>query len=352
MKFEKIKGAQNHHLFRPIRADGTVSDVFWVRFYREGRGRLEESLKTSILADARRFRDLRIAEFLGEKPRSAAKVFLVEEKFPEFLDLKKTKAPNTYRSMEVQWRLHLQPYFGGMILDEVTESEWLKYVAAKRLEAPDRKFFNDRKYLSMFLGWCHRAGLIAKLHRLEDVDPETAAGRNFTDDEIQALLECSSGDLRLQVLMAFTMGMRHGEIWSLEWSQINWGAGTIHLPAAKTKIRKARTFAMSDPARASLAARQAASESGWVFPHPEDESRPHGRDGIKNAWEKLREETGIEGRFHDLRHSFLTRAFKKTVNPALICEYAGLSLEEATRTYLHFTPEDTRIVAGLVGVLR
>lgn len=351
MKFEKIKGSQNHHLFRPIREDGTVRETFWVRFYRAGKGRLEESLKTELLGDARLKRDLKIAEFLGERPRLGSKVFLVEDKFPEFLELKKTKAPNTYTSMEIQWRLHLKPYFGGMILDEVTETEWLKYVGLKRQdpESKDRKFFNDRKYLSMFLNWCHRAGIVQTLHKFEDVDPEISAGKIYSPDEMRSLLETAVGYLRTQILMAYTMGMRHGEIWTLEWKQVDWARNTIHLPAAKTKIRKARTFHISNDVRDALKARQIDSASTWVFPHPQDSSLPHGRDGFKNAWEKLREETGVSGRFHDLRHTFLTRAFKESVNPALICEYAGLSLEEASRTYLHFTPEDTAVVASLVG---
>lgn len=348
MKFEKVKGAANHHLFRPFKSNGEISHVFWVRMHKTGKGRLEESLKTDLLVEAREKRDVRIAEFLGEKPRRSSKVFLVEEKYPEFLELKKTKAPNTYYSMEVQWRLHLKPFFGGMILDEVTESAWLRYVAEKRKLSPERKFFNDRKYLSMFLNWLHRDGLIQKVHKLEDVDPDVSAGKVYSASEVEELIENAEPTLRLQIKMAVTMGMRHGEIWSLEWSQIDFKKGTIYLPAEKTKIRKARTFAVSRDCLTDLGARHLMSESRWVFPHPNDQSKPHGRDGRKNAWDDVRQATGIDGRFHDLRHTFLTHAFKKSVNPALICEYAGLSLEEATRTYLHFSVDDTRVVADLV----
>lgn len=349
MKFHRIKGQQNHHLCRPYGADGELRSVIWVRFFRTGRGRLEESLKTENLAEARELRDRRIAEFLGEQPRGRQQVFLVKDKFPEFLELKRSKAPNTYASMEIQWRLHLEPGLGHLLIDEITETAWLRYVRAKREVLPDRKFFNDRKYLSMFLNWLHRAGLIAKLPRLEDVDPEIEVGRVYADDELKLFLDCSSGDLKLQIQMALTMGMRHGEIWSLEWIQVDWIKRTIHLPAAKTKIRRARTFGLSDVVASALELRLAAVPgSPWVFPSPNDPLACHGKYGTKGAWERLRDETGIEGRMHDFRHTFLTRAFKKAVNPALICEYAGLSLEEATRTYLHFTPDDTKVVASLI----
>lgn len=351
MNFERIKGQQNHHLCRPRAADGSVRPVIWVRFYRTGRGRLEESLKTNSLAEARELRDKRIAEFLGENRRGRKVALLVKDKFPEFLELKRAKAPNTFASMETQWRLHLEPGFGSLLIDEVTETAWLRYVQLKRATAPDRKFFNDRKYLSMFLNWLHRAGEISRLPRLEDVDPEIKAGRVYSDAEIKTLLSAAPEDLRLQIEMAVTMGMRHGEIWALEWKQIDWQASTIHLPAEKTKIRKSRTFAMSATCRKSLVSRLAALPgSPWVFPTPGDPLVCHGKYGTKNAWERVRELTGIQGRMHDFRHTFLTRAFKKAVNPALICEYAGLSLEEATRTYLHFTPDDTKVVASLIEI--
>lgn len=345
MNFHRIAGPANKNLCRPI-----GKDVIWVRFYRSGKGRLERSLKTNIISEARIRRDLEISKFLGLKSRFQSNVLLVEDKFEEFLDLKKIKSKATHYSMTVQWEKHLKEYFGGMILDEATNTEWLKYVAWKRNQTPDRKFFNDRKYLSMFLHWCHRDGLIEKLHKLEDVDPEIEAGKIFTDEECALLLEYSFGDLNLQIRMALTMGMRHGEIWTLEWGQIDWQKNTIHLPAEKTKIRKARTFAISKHCSDILTARGNKSGSKWVFPQDGNDLKPAGRSGLKWAWKTLRSDTGITGRFHDLRHTFLTRAFKKAVNPALICEYAGLSLEEASKTYLHFTPDDTKIVATLIEV--
>lgn len=352
MRFKKIKGPQNHNLFQPYGRDGEVRGVYWVRFFRTGKGRLEESLKTDFLGDARIRRDLRIAEFLGEKARFKSSVFLVGDKFPEFVDLKKVKAKSTYDSICNSWVNHLQEYFQSKLLTEVTESEWLRYVAWKRSQPDmaDRKFFNDRKYLAMFLNWLHRDGLISVIPKLPIVDTKSDPKKVYSDQEISEFLAVADVDLRDQIIMGITMGMRHGEIWSLEWDQINWKKGTIFLPAHKTKIRKARTFVASPQGSEVLKRRREASESSWVFPHPDDKKRPAGRFGEKSAWDRLRDETGIDGTFHELRHTFLTRAFKTSTNPALICDYAGLSLEEAYRTYLHFTPEDTLPVAGLVRV--
>lgn len=352
MKFEKIKGPQNHHLFRPFGADGELRDVIWVRFYRVGKGRLEESLKTTLLGEARDNRDKRIAEFLGEKPRNASKVFLIEEKFPEFLELKKHKSAGTQASMKNQWENHLKDGLGGVIVTDLNNDEWLKYVGRKRETHPDRKFFNDRKYLSMFTHWLYRNGLIPKLPNFEDVDPEIAEGLVYSEDQIKALLRHAEPEIGLKILCGLTMGMRIGEINSLEWSQVDFKKKTIYLPAEKTKVRKERTFGISEACYDLLKQRAAKSKGSAVFESPRNPNKTQGRDGHKAAWTKCKALAGVpeEYRFHWLRHTFLTRAFKKSVNPALICEYAGLSLEEAQKTYLHFTVEDTRVVASLIEV--
>lgn len=348
MNFQRIKGSQNHHIVLPIDPFGKARDVYWVRAFKTGKPRLEESLKTFNLVEARFLRDKRLAEYLGTTFSARTKVYLVEDKFPEFLELKKNKAPSTLASMTIQWNKHLKPNFGGLLLDQVTESEWLSYVNLKKEDAPDRKFFNDRKYLSMFLNWCHREGFIAKLPKLEDVDPEIAEGRVYSKDEIKSLLDNANPDLWLQIQMALTMGMRVGEILSLEWAQVDWRKGTIHLPAAKTKIRKARTFKCSDLCFPLLKARHKESASAHIFPSPDDLAKPVGKWGNKTAWANCRANAKVAGKFHWLRHTFLTHAFKNAVNPALICKYAGLSIEEAQRTYLHFTVDDTAVVSELV----
>lgn len=341
----KVGGGQNKYLFRR-------NNTFWVRFRKSGKRPLERSLGTEFLTEARILRDKLIAEHMGTKARFESKVLLVDDKFPEFLELKKVKSAATYASMKNQWENHLKEYFANMYLDEVSESEWLRYVAKKRKTHPARKFFNDRKYLSMFLGWLHRDGLIQKIPKLPNVDPEIAEGKVFSNDQILRLLVYASKDLKIQILCAVTMGMRIGEIMSLEWEQIDFEKKTIYLPAAKTKIRRERRFGISATCLSLLKARREQSDGGAVFPSPRNRNVCQGRDGHKKAWATAKRYAGVPGefRFHWLRHTFLTRAFKMSTNAALICEYAGLSLDEAQKTYLHFTVEDTRIVSTLVEV--
>jgi integrase len=347
VKYTKVKGPSNQYLFKHKNSDN--SETYYVITSKVGKGRLEKSLHTTVLSEARIKRDEIIAQFLGIRPKHKPKTKLVCDKFEEFLELHKIKAKGTYDSMSSQWRVHLKDFFGTMFLDEITETEWLKYVSYKRETHPDRKFFNDRKYIAMFCHWLYRNGEIPKIPKLEDVDPETKAGKVYTKAEIARLLDHSNDNLYLQIILALTMGMRLGEILSLEWSQIDFVKNTIHLPAEKTKIRKARTFGISENALSLLKKRKLESQGDFVFTAPDDPLKCIGvKTGNKTAWTNCRRKAGVSGRFHDLRHTFLTNAFKHAVNPALICNYAGLSLEEAQRTYLHINSDDTRVVSTLI----
>lgn len=335
----KVKGDANRHLYR-------LNETYWVKIVKNGRV-LRRSLGTHVLSTARLLRDDAIAKFLNLKLASNRQRKVIADLFPIFLETKATKSDATKYSMKNSWEKHLI-FFDSYLPDEIDELLWIKFVEFKRSTEPDRKFFNDRKYLMMFLNWCHRSGYIAKLPKLPKVDPEIEAGRVLDKEEADNLINCSTGTIHVFIVMALTMGMRHGEIWSLEWKQIDFKKKTIFLPAEKTKIRSARKFGISDHAFELLKTLKSNSNSSWVFPHPEDDSIPCGRNVGQKPWNDLREELSIECRFHDLRHTFLTNAFKSSTNPALICDYAGLSLEEAQKTYLHFSADDTRVVSSLV----
>lgn len=341
----KVLGSANHHLYKR-------GVVYWVRASKAGKSRLQKSLDTENLTTARLRRDDELSKYFNEKRLANIQAVIVDDKFPEFLDLKKTKAPATYASIKNQWENHLKDYFAPMLLDEVTESSWLRYVARKRIDSPDRKFFNDRKYLAMFLHWLHREGHIQKIPKLPNVDPKIAEGKVFSNEQIKGILARSTKDLNLQIRMALTMGMRIGEIMSLEWDQIDFARKTIYLPAEKTKIRKERIFGISSEVFEDLEIRKFEALGSAVFHAPGNPDKCQGRQGNKGAWAGCKRLAKVpkEYRFHWLRHTFLTLAFKKAVNPALICIYAGLSLEEAQKTYLHLNVEDTRVVADLVGL--
>lgn len=340
MKLDPIKGKGCENLYRHPK-----TGVIYYRVFRKGKGRIERSTRTTVLSQAKIVADKYRLEFLGEGRIRRGRE-LCGELFPKWIAQKSHKSPNTIASIANSWK-HLGPYIENMLPEDIDERWWEGvYIPGKRAEiSEDRKFFNDRKWLSMFLLSLKRVGILQRTPLLINPDPEIQAGKVYSDDEIARLLAHAGEDLRLQILMAFTMGMRKGEILGLSWDRIDLDRKIISLRAQDTKIRKARKFGISQPVFEILRSR---SRGAWLFPSPLDPSKCQRSDGNNSSWTTCREQSGVSGRFHDLRHSFLTRAFKTSANPALICHFAGLSLEEAQRTYIHLNEEDTRVVADVV----
>jgi integrase len=344
VKLEKLKARGFEYLFRD-----PESQIVYFRRYTKRTGQVFKSLRTRDLTEAKKLRDTLIREL---DPKKTKQVYLALELFDQWIESKKIAGASegTLTSIRSS-RNYLAPYLDTMTVDEITSAWWMTtYVKEVRVQTHSkRKFFNDKKWLVNFLKSQVEAETITKMPKLVNPDRKSEVGKVFTDEEVSTLLNFAQNeDLRLALLMALTMGMRRLEIFHLKCARVDLKKRSIKLKEEDTKIRKARSFAISAACWPLIQAR-CKPGSIWVFPSHLDPAKPLHRDGFKTAWTNLRRTTGITGRFHDLRHTFLTKAFKtKGANSALICDYAGLSLEVAQKVYLHFNESDTAEVAGLV----
>jgi integrase len=343
MRLEKLKARGCEHLYRHPKFK-----TFYFRRYTKETGEVTRSLRTTDLTEAKEKRD----QMLRGSRKAVVQKKTALELYDDWITRKKAMnlAPATIYSIE-NTRLTFAPWFAGMMPDEITADWWeAKYVpSTKKTHGGDRRFFNAYKWLNSFLKQLHEDGVIRKLPRIKNPDPKRSVGRVLSDEEVGTLLNfAQSEDLYLAILMASTMGMRRGEIYNLRAEDVNLAKGTIRLVAERTKTRKEREFAIS-PAALLLVWQRAQKGSQWIFPSKVNPCKAQHRDGYKTGWLNLKKMTGIKCRFHDLRHTFLTKAFAAPgANPALICHYAGLSLEVAERVYLHLNDEHSRQVAGLV----
>jgi integrase len=331
------------------------TNIIYFRQFRKGRGELKKSLRTTDIEKAKQERDelRRLMETSAARTRALgrqAKTAL--ELFDAWILRKEdqNKSPATITSIKAS-RKHLAPYLEMMHPEDIS-AEWWESIYVREIKSrthKDRKFANDRKWLGGFLRQCLDDGFVQKLPKLTNPDARVSVGKIFTDEEVSNLINfAQNDDLLLAIQMAATMGMRRSEIFALQIDRVDIENQMIRLKREDTKIRRARAFAIAPAALPELVKRCKAG-SQWIFPSKNDLDKPLHPDGFKTAWANLKKTCGIEGRFHDLRHTFLTKAFKaEGANAAQICAYAGLSLQVAERVYLHLTEEDSRRVSRLV----
>lgn len=144
--------------------------------------------------------------------------------------------------------------------------------------------------------------------------------------------------LRPLVIMSLNTGLRRGELFSLEWSDINWASSVITVRGTTTKSRKSRHVPMNDEVVAVLKAWQklTGESNGWVFPGQEGE----GMDNVKRSWGNLLKDAKIENfRWHDMRHHFASRLVMEGVDLNTVRELLGHADLKMTLRYAHLAPE-------------
>lgn len=344
MTLLKLKGRGMEYLHRE--AD---SRIYYFRRYTRKTGEVFKSLRTKDIDEAKKKRDELLTSLDPKKKKIKN---LAMDHFDEWFERKVIAGISDGTKTSIaSSRAHLAPFLDLMTIEEITSTWWVSEYIKKVREKTHakRKFFNDRKWLSSFMIAMVEASVITRAPKFVNPDQRSDIGKVFTDDEVGSLLNFAQNeDLRLAILMASTMGMRRLEIFHLACDRVDMKAKVIRLRAEDTKIRKARAFAISEVCW-PLIEKRCKPGAIYVFPSRDDKHTPLHKDGFKTAWTNLRATAKVKGRFHDLRHTFLTKAFKAPgANPALICTYAGLSLDVAQRVYLHFNEKDTEAVAGLV----
>lgn len=343
-------------------------DTYYARFSKRGI-RVEDSLYTtsfSLAVDLCNRLEKALLNNEDHKEVLAGKdlsgVPLIEELWVSFID-DKTKGnpkkkiekarPRTIVEYNNFWDRYFKDFWGLKRLDEINEDTWEKYIEYaqnKSLKKDRLKLFNHWKYVSAFLTWSELTGhLKEKRPNIYNPDPTTfqdeledqdGIGKNYSDTELE-LLRIGSRDnveLHLWVLIAQFMGNRSSEITQLKKDRIHFSSNLIKLRKSDTKTKQARSVWIHHKVLPLLKKQVEATDSDYVFPNRVDKSRPMDPTGFKKAWDKLREETGVEGRFHDLRHSHATRAFgNKRLNPVTICKSLGMSMATAMKHYIHFS---------------
>jgi integrase len=134
--------------------------------------------------------------------------------------------------------------------------------------------------------------------------------------------------------VALNTGMRKSEQFSLEWSQVSLTRKRIRLE--KTKNGSDREIPLNKTCLNVLEALHGIRpHNGRVF------LSKYGRDrNDPRAWFELAlEEAKVNFRWHDLRHTFISRLVMKDVNLRTLQELAGHKTISMTTRYAHLAPE-------------
>lgn len=177
--------------------------------------------------------------------------------------------------------------------------------------------------------------------------------RALTDEEVDALLANSSGELHLMIVIGINTGLRLGDVLNLEWARnIDFERREIVVETSKTG--KLVVLPMTDELHDALRIAQAAAQTPYVVPEQRARVIAYGGDtsGVSHSLQRIFKRCGIETQeekavgnravvasFHSLRHTFVSRLIRRGVNPAAVREAVGHSTMLMTEHYTHIDAE-------------
>jgi integrase len=246
----------------------------------------------------------------------------------------------------------LVEHFGNRKMDEITLEDVERFRNKRRTiktwrgDARSPKTVNlEVQHLSRIFSFAIERGVQVEnpCKRVKKLQADSRRTRHLSHDEEERLMPWLNGrraHLRPIVLLAIHTGMRQGEIMQLRWPDIDFQRNVInvvHGGSQSTKTGKGRTIPLNSIARDVLLEMERKGDRVFSIACP------------KRSFAFACKKAGIEDfRFHDLRHTFATRAGDAGATAFEIAALLGHSAVTMTAIYTHATSDGIRrAVEGL-----
>ncbi|MEH6348364.1 MAG: site-specific integrase [Bermanella sp.] len=154
--------------------------------------------------------------------------------------------------------------------------------------------------------------------------------------------------LEPMVVLSLKTGMRKGEVFDLEWPDVDLKRKTLTVRGENSKSSQTRHIPLSPSALDVLKnwKKQSADCDGLVFPS-DDGGRL--RD-VKKSWTSLLKKAKINNfRWHDMRHDFASKLVMKGVPLNTVRELCGHADLNTTLRYAHLAPDHKADAVELLG---
>ncbi len=234
---------------------------------------------------------------------------------------------------------HFSSFFGQKRLSEIT-ANYIDLYKQKRLEIGVKQNTIARE-LQVIRNMFYYA---SKRNKFFGKNPVSESGlpvyndkkeRVLTKEEESRLLKACPEQLREIVLIALITGMRQGEILALRWDWIDFDENEIKLPQTHVKTNKSRIIPVSQKLRTILLERRLKS-GGSDFVFPSKNSGTGHVNWVKRSFKTACKKATVDNlRFHDLKHTAITRMVEAGIQIADISKIVGTSYQLIVERYSH-----------------
>jgi len=338
-------------------------DIWWYKFNHKGKD-IRESTRTTSKTKARvmeenRRRDLREGHIIDDrKERNRFITDVVTDHYRAC----QTKGKSTkYMRQFVDEQKLFMKHFAGKTVDQLNPDTIDAYETLRFNEGVSANTVaKERGILLRALG---HTGKRLRVELTSIKVEESLIGRAYTADEQRRMLEAAtrvtpgrrekeSPLIEFALRLQLNGGFRDGEIRSMRWKQVDLLKHIVQVGKAKTRAGSGRRVPMNAKLRIAFETHAAWYISKFGKLEPESFVFPFGRPfemdptrpvtTFKTAWNTIKRNAGVEGRWHDCRHTFITECLESGMSAATLKSLVGHVSQRMLDHYSHANIERAR----------
>jgi integrase len=298
----------------------------------------------------------------------------INELLEAWLGIKATKSrPATGESYARLSRLYISPALGSLKLQELNAARIQKlYNELERRGVGKRTIEITHTVLHGFLGHAQRLGLIAQnwAALVEVPRPETHEMAVWDESQVSQFLMANPGPF---YRLALATGMRRGELIGLQWKDLDWNTGMLHvrrqvyklqgggwifqgpktdrgrrmIRLGKGLLEELQHHYQNEIPRKMAIAGSAWQENDLIF--PSGKGTPRNGYNVSKEFHELVLASGLPMiRFHDMRHTAASIMLLHGEPPVRVAGILGQSVQVLLTTYAHYIPDDQETASALM----
>lgn len=312
------------------RGSGSVylrGKTYWIAYYTLDGKQVCESAKTKDKAEARntlKAKQGQIAE--GRYIGPAAERVTIDDLADTILVDYQTNGKKTVIDLKIRLFKHLVPFFAGRKAHTVTTADVQAYIVHRQQEAAENGTINrELAALKRAYNLAYQAGRIYKKPYIPMLTENNARQGFFERYEYERILAFLPEHVRPAITFAYYTGWRFpSEVLSLQWTQVDFDAGTVRLEPGTTKNKDGRLLYLTAELKALLTGlwkeRQASSSScPWVFSY-----RGQRLLRVKRAWVTACKAAGLEGKLaYDFRRTAVRNMVRAGIPERVAMQISG-----------------------------
>ena len=281
-----------------------------------------------------------------------------EEYVDEYWELKQLQGLKAVDRVELSLK-YLKPFFGKLYLDSIESKDILRYISKRKNTIRERPphepiapatINRELACLRNLFREAIKSGIISRnpMFGISMLKEDNVRNRCLSDDEEGRILKVSPPHMFGIILCALNTGMRKMEILNLTWDQVDLKKRFIFLRGSDTKTGYGRKIPITPALYEYLSRLPRSIDSNHVFLF-------HGKSihEFTTSWENIRDNAKVKDfRFHDLRHTFVTRMRRAGVHDHVIMSITGHKTRDMFKRYDTVDDEDLLKAAHIISALQ